>query len=228
MSERRACIVLGQPRSTQRKSPTGPDDEAALTADIIALAKQYGRYGYRRITALLRTAGWVVNKKRVERIWRRAGLKVPSRQPKRGRLWLNDGSCIRLRPERSNHVWAYDFVEDRTHDGRKFRMLCVVDEFTRESLAIRVACKLKALDVIDVLSDLFILRGIPAHIRSDNGPEFVAAAVREWIAAVGAQTAYIEPGSLPGRMATSRASTASSATSCSTGRSSTASRRHRS
>ena len=195
VSERRACIVLGQHRSTQRKSPTGPDDEAALTADIIALAKQYGRYGYRRITALLRTAGWVVNKKRVERIWRRAGLKVPSRQPKRGRLWLNDGSCIRLRPERPNHVWAYDFVEDRTHDGRKFRMLCVVDEFTRESLAIRVACKLKALDVIDVLSDLFILRGIPAHIRSDNGPEFVAAAVREWIAAVGAQTAYIEPGS---------------------------------
>jgi putative transposase len=195
VSERRACIVLGQHRSTQRKSPTGPDDEAALTADIIALAKQYGRYGDRRSTALLRTAGWVVNKKRVERIWRRAGLKVPSRQPKRGRLWLNDGSCIRLRPERSNHVWAYDFVEDRTHDGRKFRMLCVVDEFTRESLAIRVACKLKALDVIDVLSDLFILRGIPAHIRSDNGPEFVAAAVREWIAAVGAQTAYIEPGS---------------------------------
>ena len=195
VSERRACIVLGQHRSTQRKSLTGPDDEAALTADIIALAKQYGRYGYRRITALLRTAGWVVNKKRVERIWRRAGLKVPQRQPKRGRLWLNDGSCIRLRPERSNHVWAYDFVEDRTHDGRKFRMLCVVDEFTRQSLAIRVACKLKAFDVIDVLSDLFILRGIPAHIRSDNGPEFVAAAVREWIAAVGAQTAYIEPGS---------------------------------
>jgi transposase InsO family protein len=195
VSERRACIVLGQHRSTQRKPPTGPDDEAALTADIIALAKQYGRYGYRRITALLRTAGWAVNKKRVERIWRREGLKVPQRQPKRGRLWLNDGSCIRLRPERSNHVWAYDFVEDRTHDGRKFRMLCIVDEFTRESLAIRIARKLKAIDVIDVLSDLFILRGIPAHIRSDNGPEFVAAAVRDWIAAVGARTAYIEPGS---------------------------------
>lgn len=136
-----------------------------------------------------------MNKKRVERIWRRAGLKVPSRQPKLGRLWLNDGSCIRLRPEWPNHVWAYDFVEDRTHDGGKFRMLCVVDEFTRESLAIRVARKLNAIDITDVLSDLFILRGIPAHIRSDNGPEFVAAAVREWIAAVGAQTAYIEPGS---------------------------------
>jgi transposase InsO family protein len=136
-----------------------------------------------------------VNKKRVERIWRREGLKVPSRQPKRGRLWLNDGSCIRLRPERPNHVWAYDFVEDRTHDGGKFRMLCIVDEFTRESLAIHVARKLKAADVIDALADLFILRGVPAHVRSDNGPEFVAAAVREWIVAVGASTAYITPGS---------------------------------
>jgi len=116
--ERRACRVLGQHRSTQRKPPTTPDDEAGLTADIIALARQYGRYGYRRITALLRDAGWVVNVKRVERIWRQEGLKVPARQPKRGRLWLNDGSCVRLRPEHSNHVWSYDFVEDRTHNGR--------------------------------------------------------------------------------------------------------------
>jgi putative transposase len=195
LSERRVCRVLGQHRSTQRKIPTAPDDEAALTADIIALALQYGRYGYRRITALLREAGWKVNKKRVERIWRQEGLKVPQKQPKKGRLWLNDGSCIRLRPEYPNHVWSYDFVEDRTHDGRKFRMLNVIDEFTRECLAIRVNRKLKAVDVIDVLSDLFILRGVPAHIRSDNGPEFVAKAVRAWISAVGAKTAYIEPGS---------------------------------
>jgi len=195
VSERRACRVLRQHRSTQRKAPTTPDDEAALKADIIALARQYGRYGYRRITALLRDAGWAVNKKRVERIWRREGLKVPQKQPKRSRLWLNDGSCVRLRPERPNHVWSYDFVSDRTHDGRAFRMLCVIDEFTRESLAIRVARKLKAIDVIDVLADLFMLRGIPTHIRSDNGPEFVATALREWIAAVGAKTAYIEPGS---------------------------------
>lgn len=195
MSERRACRALRQHRSTQRKTPMTPDDEAALVADIIALTHQYGRYGYRRITALLRAAGWVVNKKRVERIWRREGLKVPAKQPKRGRLWLNDGSCIRLRPEHPNHVWSYDFVMDRTHDGKAFRMLCVIDEFTRESLTIRVARKLKATDVIDVLADLFILRGIPAHIRSDNGPEFVAQALREWIAAVGAKTAYIEPGS---------------------------------
>jgi transposase InsO family protein len=195
VSERLACRVLGQHRSTQRKIPRQPEDEAALTADIIALATRYGRYGYRRITALLRDAGWRVNKKRVERIWRREGLKVPSKQPKKGRLWLNDGSCIRLRPEYPNHVWSYDFVEERTHDGRKFRMLNIIDEFTRECLAIRVNRKLKAVDVIDALSDLFILRGVPGHIRSDNGPEFVATAVREWIAAVGAKTAYIEPGS---------------------------------
>ena len=195
LSERRVCRVLGQHRSTQRKIPTSSDDEAALAADIIALALQYGRYGYRRITALLREAGWRVNKKRVERIWRQKGLKVPQKQPKRGRLWLNDGSCVRLRPEHPNHVWSYDFVEDRTHDGRKFRMLNLIDEFTRECLAIRVSRKLKAVDVIEVLSDLFILRGVPAHIRSDNGPEFVAKAVRDWVSAVGAKTAYIEPGS---------------------------------
>jgi transposase InsO family protein len=130
-----------------------------------------------------------------EGIWRREGLKVPSKQPKKGRLWLGDGSCIRLRAERPNHVWSYDFVEDRTHDGKKYRMLNVVDEFTHECLAIRVNRKLKAVDVIDVLSDLFILRGVPGHIRSDNGAEFVAKAVQEWITAVGAKTAYIAPGS---------------------------------
>jgi len=195
ISERRACRVLSQPRSTQRRRPQTADDEAALTADIIALAQQHGRYGYRRITALLRTAGWVVNKKRVERIWRREGLKVPAKQPKRGRLWLTDGSCIRLRPERPNHVWAYDFVEDRTHDGRKYRMLNIVDEFTREALAIRIDRRLRSTDVIDTLADLFILRGIPGHIRSDNGSEFIATAVKDWIAAVGAKTAYIEKGS---------------------------------
>jgi transposase InsO family protein len=188
--------VLGQHRSTQRRIPQGRDDEARLTADIIDLARQYGRYGYRKIAELLRArAGWVVNDKRVERIWRREGLKVPQRQPKRGRLWLCDGSCIRLRAERPNHVWSYDFVEDRTHDGRKYRMLNVIDEFTHECLAIRVNRKLKATDVIDVLSDLFILRGVPEHIRSDNGAEFTAKAAQEWIAAVGAKTAYIAPGS---------------------------------
>ena len=138
--------------------------------------------------------GWTINDKRVERIWQREGLKVPHEQPKRGRLWLADGSCIRLRPQQRNHVWSYDFVEDRTHEGRKYRMLNVLDEFSHECLAIRVARKLKAIEVIDVLSDLFILRGVPAYIRSDNGLEFVAKAVQAWIAA-GAKTAYIAPGS---------------------------------
>jgi putative transposase len=187
--------VLDQHRSTQRKAPRAADDEAALTVAITDWARLYGRYGYRRITALLRTEGWACNHKRVERIWRREGLKVPARQPKRGRLWLNDGSCVRLRPERPNHVWAYDFVEDRTRDGRKIRMLNVVDEFTRECLCIRVGRKLGSAEVIDVLSDLFILRGTPGYIRSDNGPEFIAVAVKGWIGGVGAKTAYIEPGS---------------------------------
>jgi transposase InsO family protein len=195
VSERRACAVLGQHRSTQRKPPKGREDEEQLTADIIELARQYGRYGYRKVAALLREAGWLVNDKRVARIWRREGLKVPQKQPKRGRLWLADGSCVRLRPEYRNHVWSYDFVEDRTHEGRKYRMLNVIDEFTHEAIAIRVKRKLNSTDVIDVLSDLFLTRGIPGHIRSDHGPEFVAEAVRNWIEAVGARTAYIEPGS---------------------------------
>ena len=196
LSERRVCRVLGQHRSTQRHVPTGRDDEERLTADIVELARQYGRYGYRKIAELLRSsAGWVVNDKRVERIWRREGLKVPAKQPKRGRLWLTDGFCVRLRAERPNHVWSYDFVEDRTHEGKKYRMLNIIDEFTHECLAIRIDRKLKSIDVIDVLSDLFVLRGVPEHIRSDNGPEFVAKTVQEWITAAGARTAYITPGS---------------------------------
>jgi len=195
VSERFACKVLGQHRSTRRKAPGAADDEAALTSAIIDWARQYGRYGYRRVTALLRSEGWKVNHKRVERIWRREGLRAPARQPKRGRLWLNDGSCVRLRPERANHVWAYDFVEDRTRDGRKIRMLNVVDEFTRECLCIRVGRKLGSAEVIDVLADLFMARGTPGYIRSDNGLEFVALAVQGWISGIGARTAYIEPGS---------------------------------
>ena len=187
--------MLGQHRSTQRRIPTGREDEEQLTADIIELARRYGRYGYRKIAELLRNAGWVVNDKRVERIWRREGLKVPAKQPRRGRLWLADGSCVRLRAERPNRVWFYDFVEDRTHEGRKYRMLNIVDEFTHECLAIRIDRKLNSTAVIDVLSDLFILRGVPAYVRSDNGPEFVAKAVQDLIKAVGAKTAYITPGS---------------------------------
>jgi transposase InsO family protein len=136
-----------------------------------------------------------VSVSRVARIWRREGLKVPGRQPKRHRLWLADGSCIRLRPERPNHVWAYDFVADRTSDGKGYRMLNIVDEYTRECLAIKVARRLNSMDVVETLADLFVLRGVPAHVRSDQGPEFIAEAVKGWIGAVGARTAYIERGS---------------------------------
>lgn len=195
MSERRACRVLHQHRSTQSKLPQGRDDEDRLVADMIELARRYGRYGYRRIAALVRGAGWHVNDKRGERLWRREGLKVPMKQPKNGRLWLSDGSCIRLRPEHRNHIWSYDFVHCRADDGKAFRTLNIVDEHSRECLTIRVRCRLNSTDVIDALSDLFILRGVPAFIRSDNGPEFIAQAVRDWITAVWAKTAYIEPGS---------------------------------
>jgi transposase InsO family protein len=195
VSERRACQVLEQPRSTQRYEPRIADDEYLLTQRTIALAKQYGRYGYPRITALLRAEGWHVNHKRVERIWRQEGLKVPPKQPKRGRLWLNDGSCVRHRPEHPNHVWAYDFVHERTHDGRALRMLAVVDEYTRECLTIEVARKLNSQDVLRVLGRLFVRKGTPRYIRSDNGAEFVAQAVRDWLQRLEVQTLFIEPGS---------------------------------
>ena len=162
---------------------------------MIELARQFGRYGYRRIAALLRDAGWSVNDGRIERLWRREGLKVPQKQPKKARLWLNDGSCVRLRPEYRNHVWSYDFVHCRTDDGKAFRTLNLIDEFSRECLAIKVDRKLNSMNVISTLTDQFILQDFPVFIRSDNGPQFVAQAVRDWIAAVGTKTAYIEPGS---------------------------------
>lgn len=195
VSVRRACRVIGQHRSTQRKPPQGRQDEAALTQAVIDLAEQYGRYGYRRITALLRSDGWSVNTKRVYRIWRREGLKVPSKQPKRGRLWLNDGSCVRLRPQYKGHVWSYDFVQDRTHDGKAYRMLCVIDEYSRECLAIRVERRLNSTRVLETLADLFLEHGAPEHIRSDNGPEFIATALRDWLTRLDVKTLYIEPGS---------------------------------
>jgi transposase InsO family protein len=172
-----------------------PDDEAVLVERTVALAAEYGRYGCRRVAALLRAEGFAVNHKRVERLWRREGLKAPQRQPKRGRLWLGDGSCVRLRPAHRDHVWSYDFVAARTSDGRAFRMLTVIDEFTRECLAIDVARRLTSDDVLERLSDLFVGRGVPGHIRSDDGPEFTAEAVREWLGRVGVTTLFIEPGS---------------------------------
>lgn len=155
----------------------------------MALASQYGRYGYRRITALLRRDGWQVNPKRVER------LKVPVKQPKRGRLWLNDGSVVRLRPEFPKHVWSYDFMEDRTHNGVKFRILNIIDEYTRECLAVKVKRQLTHQDVLETLGELFWKRGVPVHIRSDNGSEFTARRVRRWLGKLQVKPLYIEPGS---------------------------------
>ena len=187
--------MLSQPRSTQCDLPRMRDGEALLTERMIELATKYGRYGYRRITALLQIEGFPVNHKRVERIWRREGLKVPPKQPKRKRLWLNDGSCVRLRPQFKDHVWSYDFVATRTEDGRALRILTLIDEYTRECLALKVARKLNSQDVLEQLGYLFIYRGLPGFIRSDNGPEFTAKAVRNWLERLGVQTLFIEPGS---------------------------------
>jgi transposase InsO family protein len=195
VSERRVCRALEQPRSTQRYIGRQPNDEEAVTNRVVALASQYGRYGYRRITALLQNEGWKVNHKRVERLWRQEGLKVPARQPKRGRLWLNDGSCLRLRPEFPGHVWSYDFVLERTHDGRAFRILNVIDEYTRECLAVKVRRHLDHEDVQECLTELFCWRGVPVHLRSDNGPEFIANALREWLSKLSVKPLFIEPGS---------------------------------
>lgn len=194
-SERRACRVLGQARATQRRSPKVKEDEEVLREDVVNLARRFGRYGYRMITGMLRAEGWRVNHKRVERIWRQEGLKVPKKQPKRGRVWLNDGSCIRLRPSYKHHVWSYDFVADRTHDGRPIRMLTVIDEHSRECLAITVGRSLNSDDVLETLTRLFAEHGPPAYIRSDNGPELTAKVVRDWLGDLGVKTLFIEPGS---------------------------------
>lgn len=195
LSERRVCRALRVNRSTVRYAPSIRDDEPALVARIIELASVYGRYGYRRVTALLQAEGWRVNHKRVERLWRTESLKVPQKQPKRGRLWLNDGSCVRLRPRHRDDVWAYDFVQGRTHDGRAFRMLTVIDEYTRECLKIEVQRRLRGDDVLHCLAELFATRGVPKHLRSDNGPEFTNKVVRRWLRRIGVRTLFIEPGS---------------------------------
>jgi putative transposase len=186
---------MGQSRSTQRYEPIIKADEELLRGEIVRLAREYGRYGYRRITALLRWEGWPINHKRVERIWREEGLKVPQKQPRRARLWLGDGSCVRLRPTHRNHVWSYDFLADRTHDGRAVKILTVIDEYSREALGIVAARRIKSDDVLDCLTGLFVKYGPPEHIRSDNGSEFTAKAVRGWLGRIGVKTLFIEPGS---------------------------------
>lgn len=195
LSQRRACRALSVCRSSARYKPIKRADEDEITAKVIELASNYGRYGYRRITMLLRAGGLLINHKRVERIWREQGLKVPKKQPKKRRLWLNDGSCIRLRPEYVNHVWSYDFVEDRLSNGRKVRWLNIIDEYSRECLASIPKRKWNHVQIIEILADLFITKGTPEYIRSDNGSEFTATKLREWLSEVNVATAYIEPGS---------------------------------
>ena len=195
VSERLACRVIGQLRTTQRYAPRPNREREKLRERIVELATQYGRYGYKTITSMLQLEGYEVGKDSVHRVWREEGLQVPQKQPKRARLWLTDGSCIRLRPTHKNHVWSYDFVSEQTHDGRKFRILNIIDEYIRECLASFVARRIRSQDVILILADLFIEHGIPEHIRSDNGPEFVARKLMQWFKTLNVKPLFIEKGS---------------------------------
>lgn len=195
VSERRACRVVGQPRSSQRYRARKPDKDHALRQRLKAVSRRYPRYGYRRAWALLRREGWRVNRKRVQRLWREEGLRIVPRQRKRRRLGSSANGCTRLRATHKNHVWSYDFLMDQTADGRRLKLLPVVDEFTRESHAILVERSITAADVVGLLAHLFRVHGEPEFIRSDNGPEFIAEAVKTWLAQSGVRTLYIEPGS---------------------------------
>lgn len=195
VSERRACRVIGQCRSTQRYEPRLDQDQERLRSRVIELAGEYGRYGYRQVTGLLNMEGWEVGKDRVYTIWREEGLKVPQRQPKRARLWLADGSCVRHRPEHPNHVWSYDFVAERTHDGRPFKIFNIIDEYSKECLASVVERTIRSQEVILVLADLFLQRGCPRFVRSDNGPEFIAKRLIDWMGSLDVKPLFIEPGS---------------------------------
>lgn len=195
VSERRACRAIGQIRSSFRYRARPNPFRQKLRERVIALAKEFGRYGYKTITDILRAEGWDVGRDRVYSIWREEGLKVPQKQPKRARLWLTESSSIRLRPQRRNHVWAYDFVAERTRNGRPIKILNIVDEYTRECLASFVARRIRSQDVILVLADLFLAHGVPEHIRSDNGPEFIAKKLRGWLKGLSVTPLFIEPGS---------------------------------
>jgi transposase InsO family protein len=194
VSERRACRALDQPRTTQRYRPIPKDDEQRLESRLWELVRAHPRYGYRRMTALLRREGWRINRKRVYRVWRRQGLRVPQKIRKKRRLGHSGNSCVRLRPEHKDHVWTWDFVFDRTSKGRALKWFSVVDEYTRECLVLEVNRRMTSREVIDVLADLFVVRRVPRHIRSDNGPEFIALAIRRWLEHTDVKTLYIEPG----------------------------------
>ena len=195
MSERRACKVLKISRSLYRYAPKENPKKEKVRTRVIGLAKKYGRYGYRTITDIMRNEGWDIGRDAVYRIWREEGLQVPCKQPKKGRLWLKDGSCIRLRPQFKNHVWSYDFVHDRTHDGKPFRILNIIDEYSRECLASLVRRRFSSTEVLLLLVKLFLRHGKPVHIRSDNGPEFVAKKLRAWLEKLKVAPLFIYPGS---------------------------------
>lgn len=194
VSERRACKVIGQPRGTQRYRPKVGHGERLLVSRMLELVRRHPRYGYRRIWALLRREGFRVNVKRVYRLWRREGLKVPTKQRKKRRLGCSANGCVRHRAEHIDHVWCYDFVSDQTVDGRTLKFLTIEDEYTREALAIEVERSITSKEVIKTLRYLFEVRGAPKHVRSDNGPEFIAKAIRTWLAEYNVNTLYIEPG----------------------------------
>jgi putative transposase len=194
-SERRACRVLSQPRSSQRRKSKPRDDEAMLTRRMRELVRERPRFGYRRIAALLRREGWRANPKRIWRLWRQEGLKVPRKKRKRRSLGVSANACHCRRAEHKDHVWTWDFIFDRTTSGSALKWLSIVDEFTRECLTLKVARGITSEDVIDALAELFAMRGVPQHVRSDNGPEFIAHAIQQWFAQVGVETLYIAPGS---------------------------------
>jgi putative transposase len=187
--------VLNVNRTAYRYKPVKRDDEDEIRSEIIDKACNFGRVGYRMVTNMMRNNGTLINHKRVERIWREEGLKLPKKQPKKRRLWMNDGSCIRLRAEHQNHVWSYDFVEDKTCNGKKIRILNIIDEYTHECLASIPRRSWRNNDIIEVLAELMIFRGTPEYLRSDNGSEFTAKKIRRWLSSAGVITAYIEPGS---------------------------------
>ncbi len=195
ISERRACWAIGQPRSSQRYVSMKIDKDAAVVERMVALSRENPRYGYRRVWALLRREGWAVNKKRVQRLWREADLKVPTKERKRQRLMgSSENSCTRRRAQYIDHVWSYDFAMDATEDGRRLKVIPIVEEYSRECLALEMERSITAEGVVEVLDRLFTERGEPTYIRSDNGPEFIAEAIKRWLASSGVKTLYIEPG----------------------------------
>lgn len=186
---------MDQPRSTQRYERKEQDEEKELVTRMLELVRQRPRFGYRRIAALLRREGWPANAKRIYRLWKQEGLRVRQKQRKKRRLGCSENACHRRRAEHKDHVWTWDFIHDRTDDYRPLKWLGIVDEYTRECLTLRVARSLKAEDVLDSLAELFRTRGVPEHIRSDNGSEFIANAIRLWLGKVDVETLYIAPAS---------------------------------